>query len=333
MIEIKQLQLLELFGGIGASTKALKKLGFKFKTIDYVEILQNRVKAYNAMNPYKFLTQDVRGYNLKPDILVHGSPCQSFSKVGLREGGEKGSETKSSLMWETVRIIKEMGEWRPKIVIWENVVGVLDKDMRSAFDEYLNDMGEFGYTNSFEILDARDFGIPHARRRVFCVSTLHNKKFNFNKLNRKEMIHIDDFLEYKKDDIIPEQYLITIPSMLNKIKEFQPIPTGTYKRQLDVIDDFCYTITERQDRCPNAGIIRLSKPQYRYLTERECWRLLGFSDNDFDLMLKVFPTKTGKRNATLYALAGNSIVVDVLEAVFNGLVEQGYIGEELLQYT
>lgn len=66
--------------------------------------------------------------------------------------------------------------------------------------------------------------------------------------------------------------------MLNKIKEFNPNPTGSYKRQLDVIDEYCYTITERQDRCPNAGIIRLSNPQYRYLTERECWRLLGFGD-------------------------------------------------------
>ncbi|WP_455641193.1 DNA cytosine methyltransferase [Oceanobacillus kimchii] len=96
------------------------------------------------------------------------------------------------------------------------------------------------------------------------------------------------------------------------------------KRQLDVISDFCFTITERQDRCPNAGIIRLDKPQYRYLTERECWRLLGFDDNDFELMLNVFPTRKGCRNATLYALAGNSIVVDVLEAIFKVIINEDY---------
>lgn len=321
----KPIQILELYGGIGASTKAMKNLKVNFKLIDYVEILHNRVKAYNAMNPYRFYTQDVRGYNLKPDILIHGSPCTQFSRSGTREGGLRESGTESSLMFETIRIIKEMRDWRPKVVIWENVVGVLDKDLRIAFNQYLDEMQELGYTNTYEILDARDFGIPHARRRVFCVSTLEVKEFNFDLLSRKEMVHINEFLEYGIDDEIPEQYLITIPSMLNKIKEFNPNPTGTYKRQLDVIDSFCYTITERQDRCPNAGIIRLNKPQYRYLTERECWRLLGFDDEDFDLMLEEFPTKKGKRNATLYALAGNSIVVPVMEAIFEGLFEQEFV--------
>src|SRR5690606_5177360 len=103
-----------------------------------------------------------------------------------------------------------------------------------------------------------------------------------------------------------------------------PVPVGTYKRQLHVIEDYCYTITERQDRCPNAGVIRLNRPQYRYLTERECWRLLGFDDQDFDLMLKEFPTRPGKRNATLYALAGNSIVVQVLEAIFEVILREDF---------
>src|SRR5690606_4373729 len=110
------------------------------------------------------------------------------------------------------------------------------------------------------------FGIPHARERVFCVSLLGNSVFDFGKLKHKPMRPFNEFLEYMPEDNIPEQYLITIPSMLNKIKEFNPKPIGSYKRQLDVIEDYCYTITERQDRCPNAGIIRLNKPQYRYLT-------------------------------------------------------------------
>ncbi|WP_445684737.1 DNA cytosine methyltransferase [Bacillus sp. FSL R10-2789] len=67
--------------------------------------------------------------------------------------------------------------------------------------------------------------------------------------------------------------------------------------------------------------MRLNEPQYRYLTQRECWRLLGFNDEDYELMLNEFPTKPGKRNATLYALAGNSIVVDVLEAIFEELLD------------
>lgn len=320
------IKILELFGGIGAATKALKNIDVEFKTIDYVEWKENRVRAYNAMNPFRYRPQDIHGWNLKPDILVHGSPCQDNSRGNMqRKGAAKNS--RSQLLNETVRIIKEMGDWRPKAVIWENVKGVLDRDVIPVFNSYLHDMTELGYTNTFDVLDAREFGVPHARERVFCISILGDKVFDFSKLKKQPMRDIKDYLEYGPDDDIPEQYLITIPSMLNKIKEFNPRPTGTYKRQLDVIDDYCYTITERQDRCPNAGIIRLNRPQYRYLTERECWRLLGFDDEDFDLMLKEFPPKPGKRNATLYALAGNSIVVQVLEAIFDVILKEDFATE------
>src|SRR5690606_23188455 len=108
------------------------------------------------------------GWNLKPDILVHGSPCQDNSRGNmLRKGAAKNS--RSQLLNETVRIIKEMGEWRPKVVIWENVKGVLDHDVIPIFNTYLHDMEELGYTNSFDVLDARTFGIPQARERVFCI--------------------------------------------------------------------------------------------------------------------------------------------------------------------
>lgn len=318
------IQLLELFGGIGAATKALKNLGISFKTIDYVEWKQNRVRAYNAMNPFKYRPQDIRGWNLRPDILVHGSPCQDNSRGNKKRKGA-AENSRSQYLNETVRIIKEMGEWKPKVVIWENVKGVLDRDVIPVFNSYLKDMREIGYTNSFDVLDARDFGIPHARERVFCISLLGDKTFDFSKLENKPMQNIKDFMEYGPEDEIPEQYLINIPSMLNKIEEFNPVKqTDSYKRRLDVIDDYCYTITERQDRCPNAGIIRLNKPQYRYLTEREVWRLLGFSNQDFNLMLEEFPTKPGKRNATLYALAGNSIVVPILESIFKVIVNEDF---------
>ncbi|MCR8982636.1 DNA cytosine methyltransferase [Brevibacillus laterosporus] len=313
------IKILELFGGIGAPRKALVNLGIDHKAIDYVEWQANRVKAYNALYDHLHKPQDVKGWNLKPDILIHGSPCQDNSRANKKRKGT-AKDSRSQLLLETLRIIKEMGEWRPKVVIWENVKGVLDRNVVPVFNYYLQEMKMLGYTNAFDVLDARNFGIPHARERVFCISLLGNETFDFSKLRYKPMKNIKEFLEYEPDDEIPSQYLINIPSMLSKIKEFNPRASGSYKRQLDVINDYCYTITERQDRCPNAGIIRLNKPQYRYLTERECWRLLGFDDEDYELMLKEFPSKKGKRNATLYALAGNSIVVDVLEAIFEVLL-------------
>lgn len=273
--------------------------------------------------------QSVVGWNLCPDILVHGSPCQDFSRAGIRLGGKDEDKTRSSLMWETLRIIENMGKWKPKVVIWENVKGVLDKDMVHSFNKYLTRMVELGYTNSFEVLSAMDFGIPQRRDRIFTISTLSSRPFNFGRLQRKPLRNIREFLE---DDVTGEQYQITIPSMLNRIEEFNPAAKDKF-RTLDVIEDSCWTISTRQDRCPNAGIIKQDCGVYRYLTERECWRLMGFSDEDFNQALNEFPTVSGKRNATLYKLAGNSIVVQVLESIFDAIFnkteqEEDYFAEK-----
>lgn len=312
------IKILELFGGIGSPRKALINLGINHKAIDYVEIDEKAVRAYNALYDNRYRPQSVIDYNLMPDILVHGSPCQDFSRAGQRLGGNGEDKTRSSLMWETLKIIENMGVWKPKFVVWENVKGVLDKDMIHSFNKYLVRMNELGYTNSFEVLSATDFGIPQKRERVFTISILGDCAFDFSKLERKPMKHIQEFLE---EDVTGEQYMITIPSMLNKIKEFTPNRQGSYQRYLDVIEDSCWTISTRQDRCPNAGILKTDSGMYRYLTERECWRLMGFDDEDFENVLKEYPTMPGKRNAGLYKLAGNSIVVQVLEAIFQVLIE------------
>nr|WP_256093158.1 DNA cytosine methyltransferase [Lysinibacillus sphaericus] len=93
--------------------------------------------------------------------------------------------------------------------------------------------------------------------------------------------------------------------------------------------DVCNTITERPDRCPSAGVFKMADGRYRYPTEREWWRLMGFDDTDFDLMLKEFPQKDKCRSATLYALAGNSIVVQELEAIFEVIINE-YYGTNLI---
>lgn len=319
------IKILELFGGIGAPRKALINLGINHKAIDYVEIDEKSVRAYNAMYDHRHKAQTVVDYDLKPDILVHGSPCQDFSRSGKRLGGVDEDKTRSSLMWETLRIIENMGIWKPRVVVWENVKGVLDRDMIHSFNKYLVRMEELGYTNSFDVLNAIDFGIPQKRERVFVVSVVGSMRFDFEKIERKPMRHIDELLE-TRDDLPGPQYHVNVPSMLSRIKEFNPPqPGGKYVRRLDVIEDTCWTITTRQDRCPNSGIIRMKDGQYRYLTERECWRLMGFDDADFDEVLREFPTSPGRRNASIYKMAGNSIVVDVLEAIFNALFKQGFI--------
>lgn len=299
------IQILELFGGIGSPRKALQNLGVPVKAIDYVEIDAKAVRSYNEIfrKELDYKTQNVIGYNLKPDILIHGSPCQDFSIAGKQKGADKNSGTRSSLMWETLKIIKRMGVWKPRVVIWENVKNVLSKHMKHNFEKYLEEMEKLGYTNSYAVLNALDFGLPQNRNRVFTISCLDGSKFNFNTLERKKYRPIEEFLEKEVD----EEYLVTQPSILNAIGN-KGIKRAT------VIKDTCYTITEHQDRCP-AQVIDLGNGRYRFLTDKECWLLQGYDVEDYNNAAKV----NSKR--ALYKQRGNSIPVGIFESIFKQLLD------------
>ncbi|MBP3578994.1 MAG: DNA (cytosine-5-)-methyltransferase [Lachnospiraceae bacterium] len=304
-------QILELFGGIGSPRCALRNLNIPTKAIDYVEIDEKAVRTYNAMfaEELAYKTQSVVGWNLKPDILIHGSPCQDFSIAGHQKGADEGSETRSSLMWETIHIIQNMGEWKPRYVIWENVKNVLSKHMRANFNRYLSEMEKLGYKNSFEILDAREFGLPQARERVFTISVLDGEQFNFDDLIRTPMRDIKDFLLDNEE--VPPVYDVTQPSVYNVIGH-----TGI--KRATVIENFAYTITTRQDRTP-AQVIDCGNGRYRYLTELECWRLQGYTDEDYE-RARAVQQRVGRYCMALYKQAGNSIAVPIFESIFRKII-------------
>lgn len=325
----EKIQILELFGGIGSPRVALRNIGIPTKSIDYVEIDEKAVRSYNAMfeKELQHSPQTVVGWNLQPDILIHGSPCQDFSIAGHQgkataeegrinkgKGGDEGSGTRSSLMWETVHIIEQMGEWKPTVVIWENVKNVLSKHMIHNFNRYLNYMEKLGYTNSYKALDARDYGIPQARERCFTVSVLGEKGFDFDLMKKKPMRNIQEFLETGD---ISDCYMVTQPSVYECIGK-----KGI--RRATVIDAYANTITTRQDRTP-AQVIDLGGGKYRYLTELECWRLMGYSDDDFYAAESTCKVEPGRMNRTLYHQAGNSIVVTIFESMFDAIINSGII--------
>ena len=284
-----------MFGGIGSPRCALRNMGVPVKSIDYVEIDEKAVRSYNAMfaNELPYGAQSVVGWSLKPDILIHGSPCQDFSIAGHQgrqkaedgrvnhgKGADKGSGTRSSLMWETINIIRQMGEWKPRIVIWENVKNVRSRYMRH---------------------NARDYGLPQARQRYFTVSILNGTPFDFSRMQKKPMENIHEYLDNSVDD----WYTITAPSILDCIGKRGVV------RRMPIIDTFCYTLTERPDRTPGSGCLDIGNGKYRYLTERECWRLQGYSDEDFEAAARV------NTRRTLYKQAGNSIPVPIFESMFD----------------
>ena len=177
---MNKIRIMECFGGIGALTKAFKRTGIPHEVVEYVEIDKYAVASYNAMNGTNFEPQDICEWDkdIEIDFLMHGSPCQDFSLAGLQAGGDEGSGTRSSLMYETIRIVEKL---RPKYVVWENVKNLISKKHRHNFDAYLEKMSQLGYTNYWQVLNAKDYGIPQNRERVFTVSILGNTNYEFPK--------------------------------------------------------------------------------------------------------------------------------------------------------
>lgn len=130
------------------------------------------------MHGTNFEPQDICEWDkdIECDLIMHGSPCQDFSLAGKQAGGDEGSGTRSSLMYETVRIVEKL---KPKYVIWENVKNVISKKHKHNFDNYLNKMEELGYKNYWQVLNAKDYGIPQNRERVFTISILNGNNYEF----------------------------------------------------------------------------------------------------------------------------------------------------------
>lgn len=200
--EVKILiKILELFGGIGAPRKALENLKIDSKSIDYVEILPHAVSAYNRIFDNNYRPQDIKTWNMNVDLLVHGSPCQDWSKNGLNNI----NSGRSILYERTLEIIEKELNPRPKVVIWENVPGLISKRHIEHFNHYLSTMERLGYKNNFKILNAKNYGTPQNRERIFTVSLLEDEEFSFPK--ETPLIRtLKDYIDFEVD---PTEYQLS----------------------------------------------------------------------------------------------------------------------------
>ncbi|EOH86720.1 DNA cytosine methyltransferase [Enterococcus pallens] len=325
------LQILELFGGIGAPRKALENLGIPIKSIDYVEIMSYAVEAYNQMFDHSQRPQDITKWNLNVDLLIHGSPCQDWSNNGLND-----PSTGRSILYErTLEIIEKELNPRPKVVIWENVVGLISKRHVHHFNHYLEKMESFGYFNSVKVLNAVDFGIPQHRERVFTVSVLDGGHFIYPSpmpLEKRLMDYIDR--EENNPDLNLTENELSL--FFRKNGDLYIHENNSFKYRL--VDEGDSINVERPNSKTRRG--RVGKQivktittgnnhavyydnKLRKLSTRENWRLMGYSDKDFSAV--------SKRNIPqkyLQTLAGNSIAVPVLEALLGEVINQ-FFSEKL----
>lgn len=184
----KPLRLIELFAGIGAQAKALENLGVNFEHYRICEFDKYAVASYNAVHGTEFTTSDITKIHaddlgiVETDkyeyIMTYSFPCTDISNAGKQQGMSRYSGTRSGLLWEVERLLKETKEL-PQILLMENVPGVLSEKNKKDFLEWCGFLESLGYTSKYKILNAKDYGIPQNRDRVFMISWLGEYYYNF----------------------------------------------------------------------------------------------------------------------------------------------------------
>ena len=248
---------------------------------------------------------DIQGINPTTlpdfDLFTYSFPCQDISVAGYQCGLNEDSGTRSSLLWECCKIIETK---RPKYLMMENVKNLVGKNHKDNFLKFLDYLESLGYTNSWTILNARDYGVPQNRERVFCISELESKRdFVFPEPTELKF-KLEDILE--KD--VDERYYLNNGQVMDKpIKQEYSYCLDSNYWKGTTLQSFLKKHRRQlvTDRVNESG-------QYvpRRLTPKETWRLMGVNDEDIEKASQLVS------NTSLYKQSGNSIVVPVLEAIF-----------------
>lgn len=184
------IRLIELFAGIGSQAKALKNIGVNFEHWRVCEFDKYAILSYNAVHGTNFTTSDITkitadDLNITDTehftyLMTYSFPCQDLSNAGLGRGMVKGSGTRSGLLWEVERLLNECTEL-PQVLLMENVPQVHSKKNIEDFEKWIAFLESKGYSNYWQDLNAKDYGIPQNRNRCYMVSILGNYSFDFPK--------------------------------------------------------------------------------------------------------------------------------------------------------
>ena len=201
------LKVFEAFAGFGSQALALKYIGIPYEVVGIAEIEPNAIKAYMALHGETTNFGDITKIDWSHvpdfDLLTWSSPCQDFSNAGLQRGGEEGSGTRSSLLWEVKRIIETK---KPKYILTENVKALVSEKFRPGFLRFCEYLEGMGYTSFRQVMNAKEHGVPQNRERIFVVSILGDSWFNFPqpqelKLRLKDLLEDEVDEKYYIDDV------------------------------------------------------------------------------------------------------------------------------------
>lgn len=256
------MKVLELFSGYGSQALALENLGIEF-TSDISEIDKYAIQAYNQLHGETHNWGDITKIDEKQlpyyDLITYSSPCQDFSVAGLGRGGDAGSGTRSSLLWECERIIRAV---KPKYLLMENVKNLVGEKHKHNFIRWLRVLEMMGYQNFWKVLNAKDYGVPQNRERVFVVSILGCGQYLFPNPIKLEK-RLKDILEPKVD----EKYYIS-NQMINYI-------LGKQSKEYNFRVEISNPDTIRETPIRAAGDLAVVKEPLALDEQNECIRYDG----------------------------------------------------------
>lgn len=248
----KPLRLIELFAGIGAQAKALRNLGIEFEHWLACDFDKYAIQSYNVVHGTNFNPSDITKltasdlnitntdhYNY---LLTYSFPCQDLSNAGKGRGMEKGSGTRSGLLWEVERLLNECTEL-PQVLLMENVPQVHGKKNMEHFEKWIDFLESKGYSNFWTDLNAKNYGIPQSRNRCYMVSVLGEYSYEFPE-PIPLTLNLGDMLE--KD--VDEKYYLSKKAIEGR----QNTKFNQYKLESRIVSDkdIHPTILARYDGAP-----------------------------------------------------------------------------------
>ena len=284
----RNLKVVSLFSGIGAYEKALSNLGIEYELEAYCELDPKTSKCYSAIHGIEESKNLVDVKSIEPsklgnfDLLVYSPPCQDISTAGRHAGIT--SETRTGLMWNVVTLIEAK---RPKYLVMENVKNLAGK-YSAVLDEYVKALEGLGYRCQHGVLNAKDYGTPQGRQRLFLVGVRDDLGREFNMPAKRPLTRrLADYLTDLTVETIDREVAFTVRL------------GGRRSRVGNKHNWDGYMVNGRE----------------YYLTGKDCLLLMGFSKEDYDSM-----RDSGVPDGKIAKVAGNSVVVTVLEAILGELL-------------
>lgn len=305
-----QLKVFTAFSGYDSQCMALDRLGIGYDLVGWSEIDKYAIQAHNAVYPQyrdrNFGDICHIDWDKVPDfdLFTYSFPCTDISTAGKQAGLEKGSGTRSSLLWECEKAIENK---MPKYLLMENVKALVSKKFINHFNEWVSYLQSIGYSNFWKLINAKDYGVPQNRERVFMISILGvNEYYEFPRTFKLKK-RLKDVLENNIED-----YYMKHPA--NKWILSDKAKRTLKMRYASIDSDIAICVTARGFISWNCTYVTRKDGNITILTNKEVFRLMGISDYDIERI-----QASGISYSHQYYMAGNSIVVDVLFYIFKNL--------------